>query len=224
MNIKTTYKNGYRIRIINGKAYPSVTSILQLLPKDERLTNWKIKQALEYVQKNGLTNDSVKKALVQHKAILKSTAIEGEKYHKMIQDYETKNEWVKHPVLNKWITTFKQPNRFQGKNAELIVYSDTFGTSGAIDLFGYMMESIPYIIDIKRAKAVYLSHKIQTTLYGEMLKEKYPELKNKLQLGVYAINSPKTFHFVTAEEQRVAIKIFKYLRLLFVVMYRSNLL
>lgn len=222
--IKTVYKNGYRFRIIKGKTYPSVTSVLKLLPKSESLTVWKIKQALLYIQKIGnLETDTIKKALLQYKAVAGKTADEGNNYHKMIQDYELKNKWVKHPVLNKWIKQFKQPIEFQGTKAEEIIWNDELMTSGAVDLFGYGMQT-PMIIDLKRANKVWLSHIIQTSVYGYMWKKKYPEFKKGLGLGIYAMRAKMPYYCISNKEQEMSLKIFKLLRMLFQTMWKEGFL
>lgn len=147
-----TYENGIRYYHLDGKKYPSVTSILKYYPKGETFYNW-LKQNSD---KSG--------------EILKNAGIKGTEVHQTIEN------WLINPSKTHYLTESnkKHLNQFKiwlkcFKNIKIIdiekeLINKQFEYAGTTDLIVELNGEL-WIIDFKTSKGLYTSHELQLSAY-----------------------------------------------------------
>lgn len=199
--MKKYFKQGFRYYNIAGNEYIGVTSVLKLLGKGDRILSWNIKQVIDLFAKKGVVNTEVlSMANKWHKKVLNEKADDGTKVHKIIEDYLTKGKYEKNAMLDKFIK-WKKENNFQYTACEKVVCSNKYETAGTIDLIG-TVRGVPFILDIKSSKGVWLSHKIQVCAYKLINGD--PNYK----VGILALGKPKPFFPIPDHLEKDYMKVF----------------
>lgn len=137
---------------INGKEYPSVTTILSVISKPG-LTSWKVKLGKEESEK-----------------VSKEAAGIGSQVHKALE-YVIKGKAVPRDLLSKpvkkaivYFTEWCRRVVFEPQGSEMTVYSDKYGFAGTLDLPGLMGDSLA-IIDFKTSGRIYKEVWLQLAAY-----------------------------------------------------------
>ncbi len=221
-NIKVYNKGSYRFYDIeNEGSFPSVTTILGLIPKP-KIVLWAVIQTIKFLKERGdLSKASTSMGFIFHKQLLNLLAKEGTDIHKIIEDYELDGKENKHSALTRY-KEFKRKFDFHCEHNEIVVWDkEIYKTAGTVDLIG-KCSHIPTLWDLKTSKAIRLSHKIQSCIYKEM----YCKLNNidssTMKSGVLLIprDKPKIWdtYINTPEEEKIYLRIFKLLNELFFIL------
>ena len=164
MKIKRYNKGSYRFYDIEGETYPSVTSVLGLLPKPW-VIRWSVIKTIQFIkEKNNLSQATTSEAFGFHKKLLSSLAQKGTDIHNLIEDYIKDGKLVDNSALKRYIE-FEEEYNFVCDSVEQVVYDyDYYRSAGTLDFVGTLMgEKI--FLDLKTSKEIRLSHKIQATAY-----------------------------------------------------------
>jgi hypothetical protein len=173
-----------RYYAIDGKSYPSVTSILDVLNKPQ-LVNWAVRLTREYVKqelfalrhadslKDLNVEDLLVKSALEHDRIRNSAADHGTDIHRRIAAYV--GDKYPHIALNDPIvTTFRawqDEVQFVPIASKKLVLSREHGYAGTVDLIGTLNGRLA-VLDIKTGRGVYPEYKLQLAAYamarGEM--------------------------------------------------------
>jgi len=166
----------------NDKLYPSVTSILQYMPKNKFFENW-----LKDVGHNA-------------DIIAKKAADEGTQVHDAIERYLTgeKIVWIDENGYSKYAlevwkmilkfhdfwTTYK-PTLIE---SEIHLFSDIYGYAGTCDLV-VELNGKRWLLDIKTSNSLHTSHDLQLAAYAQAWNELYEEKID--QIGIIWLKSSK---------------------------------
>jgi len=179
-----------RMYYIDGKGYPSVTTITGLLNKPA-LYNWYAKITAEYLRglvleaiadpsidafdflKELTTDKIIKAAKAQPGKIKEAAAQKGKKVHKAIEDY-FKTGMVKigddiKPQIEKFFS-WRYERKLSPIASEHIVYSQKYKYAGTLDLvakLSFNEHPLPhiYVIDFKTSNGIWPEHKLQLAAY-----------------------------------------------------------
>lgn len=159
-----------RFYTINGKEYPSVTTILSVISKPG-LTNWKVKLGKEESEK--ISGEAADIGSSVHKAI---ECYNKGKAFPMPADKE-QQQIIRRAVRDykKWV----RETRFQPLESELVVYSNQYQYAGTLDCVGSIGNSLA-VCDYKTSKGIWPEHKLQLAAYGHAYWEMTGELPYKL--------------------------------------------
>ena len=166
----------------NDKLYPSVTSILQYMPKNKFFENW-----LKDVGHNA-------------DIIAKKAADEGTQVHDAIERYLTGEKiiWIDENGYSKYAlevwkmilkfhdfwTTYK-PTLIE---SEIHLFSDIYGYAGTCDLV-VELNGKRWLLDIKTSNSLHTSHDLQLAAYAQAWNELYEEKID--QIGIIWLKSSK---------------------------------
>ena len=143
----------------NDKLYPSVTSILQYMPKNKFFENW-----LKDVGHNA-------------DIIARKAADEGTQVHDAIERYLTgeKIVWIDENGYSKYaLEVWKMILKFHEFwsiykptliESEIHLFSDIYGYAGTCDLV-VEIESKRWLLDIKTSNSLHTSHDLQLAAYA----------------------------------------------------------
>lgn len=161
MPIETVSVNGYRFYLINGKYYPSVTSILKLKP-NPALEKWKMKLAEEQVI--AISEYTAERGEIIHYSALRTYETETITQDSLNCEY---NYFKQYPQMREEILRtgqlfkqFKQQFHLIPVALEKAIWHDTLHYAGRIDFAGYLVQQknsyhIPILMDIKTSKQMY---------------------------------------------------------------------
>jgi hypothetical protein len=173
-----------RFYTINGRVYPSVTTILDVLNKPQ-LVNWAVQITRDYLkeelislqQANSLEELDVESLLIkcakEHNRVKSAAADHGTDIHRRISAYlDNKGNIDYHK--NRVIYAFRvwqEKAKFAPTATEKLVYSRKHGYAGTADLIGSLNGRLA-LFDIKTGRSVYPEYKLQLAAYavawGEM--------------------------------------------------------
>lgn len=152
----------------NENRYPSVTTVLGRVLNKDSLEQWKKRIGEEEANRIG-----------------RQACVRGSAIHELAESFLLNRDWRKNanpvnlatflkikPVLEERVGLIR--------GIELPVYSDRLKTAGRTDLLAEFDGKLS-IIDFKTSKKIkkdkdILSYFLQTTCYGEMVEERYPEI------------------------------------------------
>lgn len=176
-----------RVREFEGRAYPSVTTILSWGIAKPNLPAWAVRQAADYVTTNldylsSLSESEVKKEIIKaSEAKRDAGGSRGSRIHKYI---EKKNKGEKLPSVGPDIVPYINSylsfhEKYQPKSilSEAIIYNDTIGYSGGVDAV-LEINGKTYIVDFKAGNRVYADVALQLSAYAHA--EFYVENKIKV--------------------------------------------
>jgi hypothetical protein len=173
----------YRYYTIDGKKFPSVTSILNVLNKPQ-LVNWAVRLTRDYIKQelfafrhaDSLTDldlgNLLAKSAAEHDRVRNAAADHGIVVHSSIASYigNTSNVAQNDPVIiafRKW----QESSQFVPIASERLVFSHEHGFAGTADLIGTLNGRLA-LLDIKTGRGVYPEYKLQLAAYafawGEM--------------------------------------------------------
>ena len=225
MKITKIQKGDYRFYRIENKEYPSVTSILSLLPKSG-LIFWAVFKTIEFLKEKGtLSKSATSEAYGFHKRLLSSLAQQGTEIHTLIEEYAQKGKDSKHNSVKRF-KDFQEQHNFVYTSSEQTVYDwEYYRTAGTLDLFGTVFDT-PIVIDLKTSKEIRLSHKIQATVYKDMYCKLNNIDKKEIKSGVLLIPRDRVkkwdFHINSEKEEEDYRKIFRLLSILFQSLLKIN--
>lgn len=203
MENKSYFKNGFRYYPINKVPYVSVTSVLKLLNKGKLLEAYSINQVIDVFKKAGkVTPDILLKAATAPKTNLNKHAEKGTEAHNLIEDYLTKEIYIKNKYLDEFIK-FREKNPFQLYESEKLVYSDKYKVAGKLDLLGDINGQL-HLIDLKKSAHVYLSHKLQISAYKFLL-------NLSCVASILPLGNTKNYYILTDKEYQIYLHIFLHL-------------
>lgn len=217
MEIKRVQRGIYRFYRVGEDELPSVTCILNLLPKP-KIVLWAVIQTIKFLIKKGdLGQETVSQGFMFHKQLLESLAEEGTNIHNIIEDYLTKKKESDHDVLVRF-KKFELQNGFKVQGVEQIVWDKdlNYNSAGTTDLIGSCYD-INLVIDIKTSKEIRLSHKIQACIYRDMFEKRTGKTGYKSAVLLIPRDSKKKWEFYinTPEEEQTFRKIYSLLTNLF---------
>jgi hypothetical protein len=197
-----------RYYTIDGKNFPSVTSILNVLNKPQ-LVNWATRITRDYIKKELFAfrrADSLKnldidtilaKSANEHDRVRDAAADHGIAVHNSIASYVGNKSSVAHndPVIiafGQW----QDASQFVPITSERLVFSREHGYAGKADLIGTLGSRLA-VLDIKTGRGVYPEYKLQLAAYavawGEMTGH-FPEVCVNLHVRRdFTINEANTF-------------------------------
>jgi len=152
--------------LIDGKIYPSVTTIISILEKP-RIIDWAVRETINFLKnyENSILTSFLLERAKNRYIYLKEKAQErGDKIHRAIQRYIMENKF--YTELNAIANFIEWQNKTQFKcyEVEKLVISHRFRYAGRIDLFGKIKNNY-CIIDIKTSKKIWTSHLLQVSAY-----------------------------------------------------------
>jgi PD-(D/E)XK nuclease superfamily len=168
---------------IDGKRYPSVTSILNVLNKPQ-LINWATRIARDYVKKELFAfrrvdslkdldlDDILAKSATEHNRVRDAAADHGIAVHNTIASYVSNKSNVAHndPFIIAF-SEWQESSHFVPIASERLVFSHEHGFAGTADLIGTLNDGLA-LLDIKTGRGVYPEYKLQLAAYavawGEM--------------------------------------------------------
>ena len=198
-----------RYYTIDGKSYPSVTSILDVLNKPQ-LVNWAVRLTREYIKqqlfalrhadslKDLNVEDLLVKSALEHDRVRNSAADHGTDIHRRIAAHV--GDKYPHIALNDPIvTTFRawqDEVQFVPIASEKLMFSREHGYAGTADLIGTLNGRLA-LLDIKTGRGVYPEYKLQLAAYavawGEMTGH-FPEVSANLHVkSDFTITEANTF-------------------------------
>jgi hypothetical protein len=173
-----------RYYTIDGKSYPSVTSILKVLNKPQ-LVNWATRVTRDFIKKELFAfrrADSLKdldidillaKSTKEHDRVRDAAADRGIAVHSCIASYidnKGKTALEKEPVLLAF-REWQNAAQFVPIASEKLVFSREHGYAGTAGLIGTLNGRLA-VLDIKTGRGVYPEYKLQLAAYavawGEM--------------------------------------------------------
>lgn len=145
---------------IKGRLYPSVTNILSIISKGKGFEKWLGNQtsyeAAELEKRRAAQRGSLVHDIIETE--LKGRKIEIEdnvrNYYRGFERFRAEHSL-----------------RIKKENIEFVVWSESLGYAGTVDLFGTLDGVKNCIIDIKTSKYIYLSAAIQVAAYANALSE-----------------------------------------------------
>lgn len=176
---------------INGKEYPSVTTILSVIAKPG-LMAWRTK--LDKKESDKITEEATDIGKQVHKAL--EYVVKGKAVPRDLWNDITKR------AIEDFILWCRK-NGFKADAGELTVYSDCYGYAGTLDCVGKIKDEI-IIIDFKTSKKIYKEAYLQICAYADA----YCELTGKFPTQLYIMRFSKTkkgkFEVIKlAEEERI---------------------
>jgi len=186
----------YRYYTIDGKKFPSVTSILNVLNKPQ-LVNWAVRLTRDYIKQelfafrraDSLTDldlgNLLAKSAAEHDRVRNAAADHGIVVHSSIASYigNTSNVAQNDPVIiafRKW----QEGAHFLPVASERLVSSHEHGYAGTADLIGTLNGRLA-LLDIKTGRGVYPEYKLQLAAYAVALGEMtghFPEVCMNLRV------------------------------------------
>lgn len=206
MAIKICKKRGIRYYSDPEKSIgelPSVTSILNLLPKP-RCQKWAIKQTIDFlIKQKNLTPEITSRAYGYHESYLNLLADKGTAKHKLAEDYLLKKPVTKDKWLDRFIGWEKE-NDFKIIDTEKSILSSELGVAGTLDLVGTVHGEL-MIVDIKTSSAIRFTHKVQVCAYKLLL--------GCIDYKIGILNIPRsgskvTWYILTESEEEAYTQIF----------------
>ena len=211
--IKEINIKGKRYYLINGKKFPSVTTIISLLDKPAIL-HWAIRKTIEYLKKfegKKITSEILELAENRYKYLKNAAAEKGTDIHKVVEYYlRTGYIPASFPTALGNFIDWKDKVDYYHLESEKLVINYKYQYAGRIDLLG-KIKNIPYIIDLKTSKNIWISHKLQISAYKYALKKPVGMCILKLNLE----NRGHKAYYLKKEEYLKYIKIFLYLSRVF---------
>jgi hypothetical protein len=198
-----------RYYTINGRNYPSVTTILNVLNKPQ-LINWAVRLTRDFLKHelfalqnaNSLQDLEVDSLLAksasEHNRVKNAAADHGIDIHRRIAAYiddEGGMAYDQDPAVNTF-RTWRDEAQFQPIASEKLVFSREHGYAGTSDLIG-MVNGKLAVFDIKTGRGIYPEYKLQLAAYavawGEMTGQ-LPEICANLHVrGDFTITEANTF-------------------------------
>lgn len=153
---------------IDGKLYPSVTTILGVINKPALMT-WAAKKAAEFALSDPLIYDTPEKCAGAIYEKKESAAERGSDAHMVAESYAlqpdaTEAVYGKHPFFPA-IKAFFQQMKPEVMYAEVVLVNRAMAYAGTCDLIARMADGTTYVIDYKTSKAVYPEYHLQVEAY-----------------------------------------------------------
>lgn len=196
VRITTVDERWYRIL---ERDYPSSTWISSYIKKDDSLIKWYAEHGWDHAK------------ILRHAAGNK-----GSRVHQAIHDYVQGQEirmdaqYMNHDTeqpeeltieeydaivsFDRWVREAKPVF----VDTEKIVFNEEVGYAGTLDLI-VKIEGVPYVVDVKTSKDIYLEHELQISSYKHALKDPETYKLAILQVG-YARNK-KEFKFTEIDDR-----------------------
>lgn len=162
MMIQTKNINGFRFYNIQGKFYPSVTSVLSIIP-NQALERWKA--SLTSAQVQAVQDYTSERGEMIHYGALQTyetDMITQEPFDKKSLNYYHQYPKMKDEILiaSQLFRDFTKKHQLIPESLEKCVYSLDYGYAGRVDFVGYLNEPITgekirIVMDIKTSKKVY---------------------------------------------------------------------
>lgn len=157
---RTTEDKG-RHYTIDGKDYPSVTSILQYYPKSEGFWRWKFTNP----DSKKLFEDAGEYGTNVHKTIEKTFR----KYLNLSEYLDlSENERKSVDLFTQWITNLQDTHKVEIIDVEKMVINKEEGYAGTIDLI-VKIDGQLWIVDIKTSKSTWITQELQLSAYKHAL-------------------------------------------------------
>lgn|GEM_PF-1097597 len=186
----------YRYYTIDGKKFPSVTSILDVLNKPQ-LVNWAVRLTRDYIKHELFAfkradsfedldlDNLLAKSAKEHDRVRNVAADHGISVHSSIASYIGRKSNVAHndPVIIAF-SEWQGAAQFEPIASERLVFSREHGYAGTADLIGNLQGKLA-LFDIKTGRGVYPEYKLQLAAYavawGEMTGH-FPEVCMNLHI------------------------------------------
>jgi hypothetical protein len=187
-----------RFYAIDGRNYPSVTTILDVLNKPQ-LVNWAVRLTRDYLRQKlfalqradslqNLNVDSLlAKSASEHNRVRSAAANHGIDIHRSIASYAGNKcniAYDQNPVI-KAFRAWQDEAQFVPIASEKLVFSREHGYAGTVDIIGTLSGRLA-VLDIKTGRSVYPEYKLQLAAYavawGEMTGH-FPEVCANLHVG-----------------------------------------
>lgn len=227
MEITRKEINGLRHYVKDGVAYPSVTTVLKLLPKGG-LIFWAISQTLKYISKyKYITPEISKKAYSIHKTVLAQLAQEGTDAHENIEAYLVEGKANKEDSFINRFKAFEKEYNFVLEKVEYTLHDKELGSAGTADIIGSYYGN-PIILDLKTSKEIRLSHKVQAVAYKDMYERELRKqgIETEYEAGILLIPRVRKLKWevliIPKEEEDLYRKIYKCLRYLFAYLRKAG--
>jgi hypothetical protein len=156
-------KNAFKYYTYNGKKYPRMTNVLDVIAKPE-FYRWYAKEGYDECQN-----------------IINKRASFGTRVHAEFEKILLgKDAWVDSDEMRATVESFiKWKKKFNvspksDKHLEIRLYSDTLGVAGTADFVG-LYDGLAYLIDWKTSKAVYDNYLLQISGYLYIYEEQFGE-------------------------------------------------
>ncbi len=196
-----------RYYTIDGRKFPSVTTILDVLNKPQ-LVNWAARLTRDYIKNQLFTfrradsfeqldvDDLLAKSAVEHDRIKKAAADHGTDIHRRIAcSIDGKYQYIGHDE-DSVVAAFRawqDSAQFVPIASEKLVYSLEHGYAGTTDLIGTVRNGALALLDVKTGRGVYPQYKLQlaayAVAYGEMT-GRFPEVCMNLHISVSGDRTP----------------------------------
>jgi hypothetical protein len=197
-----------RYYAIDGKSYPSVTSILSVLNKPQ-LVNWAVRLTRDYIKQELLAlrhtgslkdldlDNILAKSSAEHDKARNAAADQGIAVHSSIASYIGKKSNVARSdpsivAFRKW----QSAAHFEPIASEQLVFSRGHDYAGTADLIGTIRGRLA-LLDIKTGRGVYPEYQLQLAAYavawGEMTGH-FPEVCANLHVkSDFTVTEANTF-------------------------------
>jgi hypothetical protein len=197
-----------RYYTIDGRKFPSVTSILNVLNKPQ-LVNWAVRITRDFIKqelfafrhedslKDFDLDDLMEKSAKEHDRVRNAAADRGIAVHSSIASYVGAKSNIAHNdpaviAFREW----QESSQFVPIASERLVFSREHGYAGTSDLIG-MVNGKLAVFDIKTGRGIYPEYKLQLAAYavawGEMTGQ-LPEICANLHVrGDFTITEANAF-------------------------------
>jgi len=183
-------RNGYYY--IDGKEYPSVTSILGAVLRKRGLEYWFKKMAAEVALKDPTL--SAQEVIAEVDLIGRNAATRGQKVHAIAEEWARSGKWIEDSsfLYDNAFADFLDSHKPKARGWELELKSDKYIYAGRCDLV-LEINGLNWLIDIKTGKEVYKEVGLQLVAYKEAIHEMKLAKINKM--GVLLLKEDGTFSF-----------------------------
>lgn len=199
----------YRYYTIDGKKFPSVTSILNVLNKPQ-LVNWAVRLTRDYIKQELFAfrradsledldlDNLLAKSAAEHDRVRNAAADHGIAVHNSIASYvgNKRNLAQDNDPVTISFRQWQEAAQFEPIAAEKLVFSREHGYAGTADLIGRVNGKLA-VLDIKTGRGIYPEYKLQLAAYavawGEMTGH-FPEVCTNLHVkSDFTITEANTF-------------------------------
>jgi hypothetical protein len=165
-----------RYYTIDGKTYPSVTSILDVLNKPQ-LANWAARLTRNYIKRElcalsrvnsfeDLNLDNLlAKSATEHDRVRNAAADHGIAVHNSIAYVGNKSDVPHNDPVSIAFREWQDAAKFEPIASERLVFSREHGYAGTADLIGTSNGRLA-LLDIKTGRGVYPEYKLQLAAYA----------------------------------------------------------
>lgn len=202
-----------RFYLINGKYYPSVTSILTIYPKGIGFYKWLVGNG-SWDEAERIKEEAGDRGAKVHNAIIQ--LIKGKQLRLMTAKGDerifTEEEWKAILAFKNWWEDFKPIT----SDCEKMVYSEKFGFAGTVDWIGYIhisdksgkKKKCLAMLDWKTSKSIYSSSLIQVAAYAFANAEMKGEPIDSLAVVQLGSKAKRKYTMKFIDDRKSCFKVF----------------